>query len=755
MVQLHGGPTAGLIPGSQWQNAAIIDGAGALRVYDPSGAVNVGSQEVYGTVGVSGSIVIGSVSASVDSIYIQSGANIDLGSAWTNTGSVVISGGVVGSVAVTTGSLASYITNLGSTAYVTVVAGSIQPYNQIGVGSVRIAEQGLNLQVYNSGAFNIVGSLSAVPGMGSVAITTNPLPISGNIGVIFDSDYLNVVQSGVNWGVSGNINLVGGSVRIMGVSGGTSMPLLVTSGTEARLEVNINSGSIAVTTTNLGSVRIASDPVPISGAVNQAGTWNINNLTTGSVRVVSQADTTRQITAGSIKVMGASGGDFYPLLVTSGTIGILRTDINSWPGSVAVTTTNLGSVRIISDPVPVSGFVTGSVALTTGSVNIYGTLSASSPSVYAASGIIANTGSVDLVGAHYNGSVWALRMANGSALLVDIGAIGSVEITNTNLGSVRIANIPSVIGSVAVTTGSINIYGNITASPASDYALSGIITNTGSVSLVGGHYNGSAWALRLANGSNLLVETIGSVRIASTTLGSVYVLSDPVPVSGGIIVRAGSIQTYTPLGIGSVLLAAPTVYAASGIIANTGSLTLMGAHYGGSVWSLRLSNGSHLFTQTIGSVNIASTTLGSVYILSNPVPVSGLINQGAPPWLVNGSIRQLEEPWKVEQIRGVFRASGISAFAGSFTGSNFITPGAGSLLFMKGFTASAELATKFRLFFSGGTSTAIGTWILPNSGTMALNFMGMEPSGATNQPLAYGAFNAGSIHITAYTRDSL
>ena len=214
----------------------------------------------------------------------------------------------------------------------------------------------------------------------------------------------------------------------------------------------------------------------------------------------------------------------------------------------------------------------------------------------------------------------------------------------------------------------------------------------------------------MTNGSTLLVDignigsvsvtstNLGSVRIASTILGSVYILSDPVPVSGGVIVRAGSIQTYSPLGVGSVV--------------------------------------------------ISGGTLGSVAITTIPLPISG-IGLG-----IAGSVRQTEIPWEVRYFQPAQNVSGVS-YTGSFTGSVFITPGVGSKLIMRGFNASAEIATKFQLRFSGGTSTNIGTFILPNSGTMAMNMLGMEPSGATNQPLMVNLLNAGSLFITGYTKDSL
>ena len=116
-----------------------------------------------------------------------------------------------------------------------------------------------------------------------------------------------------------------------------------------------------------------------------------------------------------------------------------------------------------------------------------------------------------------------------------------------------------------------------------------------------------------------------------------------------------------------------------------------------------------------------------------------------------GSLRQIET-WTVTNERGNFNFSGVS-FTGSFTGSNIITPGTGSSLFLKGFNASAEIATQFSLVFSGGNK--IGTFNIPNSGTIAMNLIGMEPSGATNQPIMVEMNNAGSLHLTVYTMDSL
>lgn len=82
----------------------IMNGSGSqyLMVVNPDGSINIGS--------LSGNIVIGSVSASVDSVFIQSGANL-LGSFGITTNPVPVSGEI------------------------TIRAGSTQTYNPIGVGS--------------------------------------------------------------------------------------------------------------------------------------------------------------------------------------------------------------------------------------------------------------------------------------------------------------------------------------------------------------------------------------------------------------------------------------------------------------------------------------------------------------------------------------------------------------------------------------------------------------------------------------------
>ena len=264
----------------------------------------------------------------------------------------------------------------------------------------------------------------------------------------------------------------------------------------------------------------------------------------------------------------------------------------------------------------------------------------------------------------------------------------------------------------------------VTATNPSVYQVSGIIANTGSVGLVGGDFNGSVWPLRMVAGSNLLIA--GSVNMASTILGSVYILGAPATWTGIGSIRfgqepsiiTGSVQTYSPLGVGSVIT--------SGITSVTGSVVL----YNYAAWT------------GIGSVissGINSIT-GSVSMISSAGSIGVYQTYG----------RNL----RTEVERGAFRYSGATII-GSVIGSYLITPGAGSKLFMKGFNASTEFATSIRLIWSGLLPDLISTFSIPNSGTVAMNMRGMEPSGATNQPIGVGLLSAGSVHISFFTEDSL
>ncbi len=222
-----------------------------------------------GTIGVSitGSIMIGSVSAQVDSIYVQSGTMYISSGNVTFTGSTAVYGSVY-----TTGSI--------------VTAGSTSLY---GIGSVRIAEQGVPLQVFNSGLFSIVGSITSMPDIatgseiwikaGSVQ-TYSPLGSVGVYGSVFAIGSVNI-STPVSLAGS---NIIYGSAYIIGSINQNTDPWRITgSVTSYGIGSVLMAGSVASygSVYSTGSVNI-STPVSLAGSVGAYGSVYV----VGSVNVV-------------------------------------------------------------------------------------------------------------------------------------------------------------------------------------------------------------------------------------------------------------------------------------------------------------------------------------------------------------------------------------------------------------------------------------------------------------------------------------
>lgn len=313
-------------------------------------------------------------------------------------------------------------------------------------------------------------------------------------------------------------------------------------------------------------------------------------------------------------------------------------------------------------------------------------------------------------------------------------------------------------GSYVMMAGSISSIPSISTSAANVYKMSGNAVLPGSLGLIGGLFNGSVYPLKIETGSQLVIVgsvrqlgeiniSAGSVTVIGISAGSVEVFqttnadlqvqatqegiwdvgitTDPVAVSGNALGVSGTAFEQVWVGVGSMVISGTSVPVSRGV----GSVVISGT-------SIPVFRG-------IGSV--LTTGVGSVVISGTSIPVFRGI----------GSVRVSNaEPIRTTQDRGIFFNSGATIHD-SGTATVIHTPGTGSNVLLKGFTVSAELATHFRLIFSGGTPTHIAEYNLPNSGTVAMNLIGMEPSGAVNQPISVGLFNAGSVHVTVFGQDTL
>lgn len=159
-------------------------------------------------------------------------------------------------------------------------------------------------------------------------------------------------------------------------------------------------------------------------------------------------------------------------------------------------------------------------------------------------------------------------------------------------------------------------------------------------------------------------------------------------------------------------------------------------------------------------ISASGTQFGLIVTPEGAIVVSGLLTAEISGGIHIGSVSAnvdsiyIQSGDNINLGRGAFGFSG-AIITGSVIGSYLISPGAGSKILLKGFHASTEVATQFRIIYSGLTPDLVSTFSVPNSGTVAMNMLGMEPSGASDRPIGVGLFNAGSVAITFFTEDTL
>jgi len=318
------------IIGSPNQNIMVVNNSGAVPIAAYSGGtvyplqVDSTGRLITTTSLTLGSLVIGSVSANVDSIYVQSGANIDLGSAWTTVGSVYVTNTVPvsGTFSVSSVYLASGA-DIGSVylkdgAYISVIPSGTFYTTMCASGTTGIPVSGL----VKAEQFTVPWDVT-----GSVAISTSPIPISGVITV----EGLATAGSLGTQNISGLISVESTDLDIRDLSS-TSDSISSVQGTDPWIilgSVNIDNTSI------IGSLGIQTVDGTISANVNNAST--IGSYTTQNVNVT---------TASTIPVSGEMGRGWA---LSNATDSVMIGDTITLPISGAITVDNLaiaGSLAI-------------------------------------------------------------------------------------------------------------------------------------------------------------------------------------------------------------------------------------------------------------------------------------------------------------------------------------------------------------------------------------------------------------------------
>lgn len=530
------------------------------------------------------------------------------------------------------------------------------------------------------------------------------------------SEYIVGVTQDHKLMVDASVSVSAGSQSyIFGKSGASYYPLLSTSGTDGGVlrvdssvsvstgsEVYVKAGSIQtynpigigsfLAISSAGSIGVYGNLSTTAGSevyIKAGSVQTYNPIGVGSIRIAEQGVT---LGISGIVNLGTQTDNITTLLGSTSIFNRVAGSIVNWPGSLAISNFDaLGSTVVVNAPATIGSYTTqqishiGSVEVfsSTGSVSVYGSLSIQTGSnVWIKGGsIFLYSGTTNYVNVVQETTPWIIlgsvavtspiSVSTGSEVYVKGGSIltysgtNFVDIPNRVAGS--IVNLPIGSNFTLSSPGSIGVFGTLGAS-GTLFAVSGIV-NQGT----------NPW---IVLGSVAISSPI-SVSVGSETYikgGSIQTY-DPIgvgSVTGVITIRAGSIQTYTPLGVGSVTgqvtIGAGSIQTYSPV--GVGSVIITSARYdlgsflliAGSISSMptiSVSTGSESYIkggsiQTynpigIGSVRVAewgltspitstgsviSYGIGSIRIAEQGLTlgISGIVNQGTTPWGISGTL---------------------------------------------------------------------------------------------------------------------
>lgn len=533
---------------------AIISASGTQYglVVNPDGSINIG-----GTVAVSsitGSIMIGSVSAQVDSVYIQSGNQVQVYGSGLFTGSII--------------SMPTVNVAVGSETW--IKGGSISIYNQIAGSIVYMPAITTGSNVYIKG-----GSITTY-GVGSV-YTVN-----------------SVSTGSEQWIKGGSIevyNRVAGSVvnmpSLVGSFYVTNQISEITVGSEQWIK-NFNELGSSVVVTNLytGSKSYQGDRYGVSGIVE------VSNMVAGSIVYMPTVNVTTgsnsyikggsiEVYTGSIHVTNFSAGTGY-----AGSENWIK-NFGDLGSSVVVTNLYAGSKVWQGERFGVSGIVNITTRVAGSIVNM--------PIVAVSGTLFSNIiGSVRAQAVQITdpwqiaGSIWSMpdvSVSTGSEVWIQ----NPVGISGTNdIGSVVIKSAPLLGVSGAIFTNG-NIVGSVVIKSAPLLGVSGLIFTDGNMT--------GSMAMK-GIGSMIIASSVrlgGSIVNLPGDLGSVVISSAPLLGVSGAIFTGGDI-------VGSVVISSAPLLGVSGEIFTGGDIT----------GSVVISSAPRLGVS--GIVEIAS---GSIFISNN------------------------------------------------------------------------------------------------------------------------------------------
>ena len=658
------GTAANVVVSGSWGNSGALTVGGNAQ-----GTLFVGSIGLTANL-TSASATIADQAGSTFSVAIVGGNGSGL---WTNTGTLTVGNGDVGSLQVlTTGTVQSgnaiIANNSGSGMSNARVSGNGAAWLVGGNGDLIVGNNDVGALTINQGGFvssttgeiaNNAGSANSVAivgGNGSGLWTNTGTLIVGNS----DAGSLNVLTTGTVQSGNGIIaNATGFSTVLVSGSGaawtlnqsGGSGDLIV--GNHDTGELTINQGGLVSSTTaeianNIGSANsLAIVGGSGSGLWTNTGNLIVGNSNAGSLQVL----TTGTVQSGNAVIANSFAGSSSSALV-SGNGAAWALNQAGGNGDLIVGNNGLGTLTInqggfvssTTAEIANSGLSAGSLAIVGGSGSglwtntgtlIVGNSNAGSlqvlttGTVQSGNGIIANATGFSTVLVSGSGAAWTLNQSGGNGDLI-VGNHDTGELTINQGGFVssttaEIANNAGSGGSLAIVGGS----------------GSGLWTNTGML-VVGNNDAGFLQVLTtgtVQSGNAVIANSFAGSSSSALVSGSgaAWALNQ-AGGNGDLIVGNNGLGTLT-INQGGFVSSTTAEIANSGLSA--GSFALVGG------------SGSGLWTNT-GTLIVGSGDVGSLQILTTGTVQSGngiignFAGSGTSSVLVSGS----GATWALNQAGG-------------------------------------------------------------------------------------------------------
>ena len=644
--------------GGNWNGAGSV-GTSVTQQTSGTFTIGAGANLTTPTLNVSGgSLASGSATSTLTgSLNYTSATSSTFGGVIAGAGKTVTMNSAGGAGTLTLGGVNTY------TGATTVTAGTLQLNGTLGSGGGTAISSGATLSE---------GAAGIIAGTSSVTVTAGTTTLAGT------NTYTGATA--IN---GGTLNLTGSVAAGSTVAVGTAGTLTGTGTANGNATVTGNgiinlsgAGNIAGTLTAMGGNWNGAGSVGTSVTQQTSGTFTIGtgaNLTTPTLNVtggsLASGSATSTLT-GSLNYTSATSSTFGGVIAGTG-----KTVTMSGAGA----TLTLGGVNTY----------TGATSVTAGTLQLNGTLGSGGGTAISsgatlsegAAGVIAGTSSVTVTAgtttlAGTNSYTGATAINGGTLNLTGSVAAGSTV----------------AVGTAGTLTGTGTANGNATVTGNGIINLSGAGNIAGTLTAMGGNWNGAG-----SVGTSVTQQTSGTF-----TIGTGANLTTPIlNVSAGSLASGSATSTLT----GSLNYTSATSSTFGGVIAGTGkTVTMSGAGA----------------TLTLGGVN---TYTGATSVTAGTLQLNGTLGSGGGTAVSSAATLSEGAAGVIAGTSSVTVTAGTTTLAGtnSYTGATAIN---GGTLNLTGSLAAGSAVTVGTAGTLTGTGTAHGNATVTGNGIVNLSGAG-------------------------------